>query len=151
MPIEPSSSERRVADAIVDALAQAEIRFVVGMPGGNTGKIYTALHDHPRIRVVQVREESIGSAMAEAYGRYTGRPIVVMGQGEWIAGNAGQGFLEAHLGSAPMLILTDLTDGGVLSHHAPYQSGSADYGTWDTRQALSGMTKQGAGGWKLSA
>ena len=92
--------------------------------------------------MVQVREESIGSTMAEAYGRYRGQPIVVMGQGEWIAGNAGQGFMEAHLGCAPMLILTDLTDGGVLSHHAPYQSGSADYGTWDTRQTLAGMTKR---------
>ena len=57
--------------------------------------------------------------MAEAYGRLTGRPLVVMGQGEWIAGNAGQGFLEALLGSSPIVILTEMSDGGALSHHAP--------------------------------
>src|ERR1700733_2197462 len=128
--------------AIVAALADAGIEYVVGMPGGYTGAIYTALHKHPSIRVIQVREESIGSAMADAYGRTTGRPMVVMGQGEWIAGNAGQGFLEAMLGSAPILILTEMSDGGPLSHHGYYQSGSGDYGSWDAVSALRGVTKR---------
>ena len=65
-----------------------------------------------------------------------------MGQGEWIAGNAGQGFLEAMLGSSPIVILTEMSDGGALSHHAPYQSGTGDYGTWDARSALAGVTKR---------
>ena len=82
-------------------LAEAGVEFVLGMPGGYTGPIFSALHGHPTIRTIQVREESIGSTMAEAYGRLTGRPLVVMGQGEWIAGNAGQGFLEALLGCSP--------------------------------------------------
>jgi acetolactate synthase-1/2/3 large subunit len=131
-----------VTTAIVSVLAEAGIGYVLGMPGGYTGPLFSAMHDHPTIRVVQVREESIGSTMAEAYGRLTGRPLVVMGQGEWIAGNAGQGFLEALLGSAPMLILTEMSDGGALSHHAPYQSGSGDYGSWDARGALAGVTKR---------
>lgn len=128
--------------AIVAALADAGIEYVVGMPGGYTGAIYAALHEHPSIRVIQVREESIGSAMADAYGRTTGRPMAVMGQGEWIAGNAGQGFLEAMLGSAPILILTEMSDGGPLSHHGYYQSGSGDYGSWDAVSALRGVTKR---------
>jgi acetolactate synthase-1/2/3 large subunit len=65
-----------------------------------------------------------------------------MGQGEWIAGNAGQGFLEALLGSSPIVILTEMSDGAALSHHAPYQSGTGDYGTWDARGALAGVTKR---------
>jgi acetolactate synthase-1/2/3 large subunit len=130
------------ADAIVNALAEAGIEFVLGMPGGYTGTIYSALHGHPSIRVIQVREESIGSAMAEAYGRMTGRPAVVMGQGEWIAGNAGQGFLEAMLGSAPIVILTEMSDGGPLSHHGYYQSGTGDYGSWDAQSTLRGVTKR---------
>ena len=100
------------------------------------------MHDHPTIRVVQVREEAIGSTMADAYGRLTGRPTVVMGQGEWIAGNAGQGFLEALLGSAPVLVLTEMSDGGPLSHHGYYQSGTGDYGSWDAVSALRGVTKR---------
>ena len=70
------------------------------------------------------------------------KPVVVMGQGEWIAGNAGQGFLEALLGAAPMLILTEMSDNGPLSHHAPYQGGTGDYGGWDAIRALQGVTKR---------
>jgi acetolactate synthase-1/2/3 large subunit len=142
-PAAPHLSESvAVADAIVGVLAEAGIEYVLGIPGGYTGDLFAALHAHDTIRVVQVREESLGSAMAEAYGRLTGRPLVVMGQGEWIAGNAGQGFLEALLGSSPMVILTEMSDGGVLSHHAPYQGGTGDYGSWDARTTLQGMTKR---------
>ena len=75
-------------------------------------------------------------------GGLTGQPVVVMGQGEWIAGNAGQGFLEALLGSAPVLVLTEMSDGGPLSHHGYYQSGTGDYGSWDAVSALRGVTKR---------
>ena len=142
MTTQPLQEERRVADAIVDVLAEAGVRYVLGMPGGYTGPIFSGLHDHPSIRTIQVREESIGASMAEAYGRLTGQPLVVMGQGEWIAGNAGQGFLEAMMGCSPILILTEMSDGAALSHHAPYQSGTGDYGTWDARSALAGVTKR---------
>jgi len=142
MTTSPLQEERRVADAIVGVLAEAGVEYVLGMPGGYTGPIFSGLHGHPTIRTIQVREESIGATMAEAYGRLTGRPLVVMGQGEWIAGNAGQGFLEALLGCSPIVILTEMSDGGALSHHAPYQSGTGDYGTWDARGALAGVTKR---------
>lgn len=131
-----------VADAIVAVLAEAGVSHVLGIPGGYTGGLFSALHDDPDIRVVQVREESIGSAMAEAYGRLTGKPLVVMGQGEWIVGNAAQAYLEALLGSAPLVILTEMSEGGPLSHHGPYQGGSGDYGSWDAKTALQGMTKR---------
>src|SRR3984893_10028072 len=142
MATPPISTEIPVTHSIFPALAQAKVEFVLGIPGGYTGPLFSAMHEHPSIRVVQVREESLGSAMAEAYGRLTGRPLVVMGQGEWIAGNAGQGFLEALLGCSPLVILTEMSDGAALSHHAPYQSGTSDYGTWDARGALAGVTKR---------
>ncbi len=142
MRILPVAGERTTVDAVIDALTGAGVRFVVGMPGGLTLPLWSALHQHPTIRAVQVREESLGSYLAEAYGRLTGEPIAVMGQGEWIVGNAGQGYLEALLGSAPVVILTEMSDGGAFSHHAPYQSGTGDYGTWDARTALSGVTKR---------
>lgn len=142
MTTAPSQGDRRVLDAIVAVLAEAGVRYVLGMPGGQTVPLFGALHDHPTIRTILVREESIGSIMAEAYGRLTGEPLVVVGQGEWIVGTAGLGFLEALLGSSPVLILTEMTDGGAFSHHAPYQSGTGDYGTWNANHALSGVTKQ---------
>lgn len=128
--------------AIVAALADAGVELVFGMPGGYTGSIFAALHQHPTIRVVQVREEAIGSIAAEAVGRLTGKPVVVMGQGEWIVGNAGQGLLEALLGSSPVIAITDMSEGGALSHHGYYQSGSGDYGSWDAKNALEAVTKR---------
>lgn len=142
MSTAPHTDTVHVTRAIVRALAEAGVRFVVGMPGGNVGGLFAALHGHPTIRVVQVREESIGTTMAEAYGRVTGTPLVVMGQGEWIAGNAGQGLLEALMGSSPVVVLTEMSEGGVLSHHGPYQGGSGEHGCWDVRQALGGMVRR---------
>ena len=138
----PITEERRTTDAIVDALAQGGVRHVFGMPGGHTMGLFVALHDHPTIRVVLVREESIGSMAAEAYGRLSGEPVVVMGQGEWILGNAGQGLIEALLGSSPVVVLTEMTEGATLSHHGPYQGGSGDYGAWDAEGALRGIVKR---------
>lgn len=94
------------------------------------------------VRTVLVREESLGSVMAEAYGRVAGEPSVVMGQGAWLLGNAGIGIMEALLGSSPVVILGDTSEGGPLSHHAPYQSGSGDYGAYDLRAAMSAITKR---------
>src|SRR5580698_2251231 len=90
-----SNEELYGSDAIIAALEQGGVKYVFGMPGGLTGSLWRSLHNHPTIRAMQVREESIGSVMAEAYGRLTSQPAVVMGQGEWIVGNAGQGYLEA--------------------------------------------------------
>jgi acetolactate synthase-1/2/3 large subunit len=136
------AQETPVAEAIVRALDDAGVEHVLGIPGGLTGPVWRALHGHPSIRTSLVREESLASYMAEAYGRLRRRPLVVMGQGEWIAGNAGQGYLEALLGSSPMVVITEMSDGGPLSHHAVYQNGSGDYGAWDARKALEAMTKR---------
>ncbi len=138
----PITEERDAPRAVIAALAEGGVKYVLGMPGGLTGPLWRALHQHPMVRALQVREESIGALMAEAYGRFTGEPVVVMGQGEWIAGNAGQGYMEAMLGASPLIILTEMSDGASLSHHAPYQSGTGDYGTWDVRRTLGGVTKR---------
>ena len=123
MKFQPIAEERPVSEAIITALAEGGVRYVLGMPGGLTGPLWRSLHGHPIIRAIQVREESIGSLMAEAYGRFTGQPAVVMGQGEWIAGNAGQGYMEALLGSSPVIILTEMSDGGLAVASRPLPGG----------------------------
>ena len=40
MTSSPLQEERRVAEAIVDVLADAGVGFVLGMPGGYTGPIF---------------------------------------------------------------------------------------------------------------
>jgi len=133
-----------VGEAIVKVLEQAGIDHVFGMPGGNTGwSIFSGLYDaQDLIRTVLVREEGLATVMAEVYGRLTGRPGVCCAQAAFLLTNAGVGILEGYLASSPMLILTDLSDNSPFSHHAPYQSGSGDYGGWNAPATIAGYTKQ---------
>jgi acetolactate synthase I/II/III large subunit len=136
-----ADGEIRTVDAIVAVLDQAGIDTVFGMPGGNTIRIFDALYEHPRIRTVLLREESLAGVMAEVYGRLTGRPGVVIGQGAFLLSNAVMGTLEALSSCSPMLLVTELSDGFPLSQHAPYQSGTGEYGNWDARLSFGGFTK----------
>ena len=133
--------ELPVPHAVVRVLEEAGIQFVFGMPGGDTGRIFDALHDSTAIQTVLVRHEQVGSIMAEMYGRLTGRPGVVMGQGIFLACNALFGTLEAVKGASPMLLLGDFTDMAPFQHHAPYQSGTGEHGNHDLRNLLASATK----------
>jgi acetolactate synthase-1/2/3 large subunit len=134
--------EVSVPEAIVRVLEEADIDMVFGMPGGGARLIFDALYDHrSTIRTVLVRQESLAGVMAEVYGRLTGKPGVAIGQGAFILSYALLGALEAYLGSSPMLLMADLSDSAPFSHHAPYQAGTGEYGTWDARQSFAGVTK----------
>lgn len=130
-------------DAIVDVLLSAGVKFVFGLSGGHTGRIFGALdRRQAEIRTVLVREESLGAIMAETVGRMTGVPGVLLGQGPWVLGNGLVGTIEAHLSSSPLLLMTDFTDTPPFSMYGPYQSGTGEYGGWDARQAFRGVTKE---------
>src|SRR5262245_20976800 len=135
------ADEIDVPHAVVRVLEEAGIEFVFGMPGGDTGRIFDALYDSTRIRTILVRHEQVGSIMAEMYGRLTGRPGVVMGQGIFLACNALFGTLEAVKGASPMLLLGDFTDMAPFMHHAPYQSGTGEHGNHDLRNLMASATK----------
>jgi acetolactate synthase-1/2/3 large subunit len=135
--------EVRAGEGIVRVLEEAGIDMVFGIQGGNMGRIYDALYDHPKtVRAVLVRHEQLASVMAEVYGRLTGKPGVCMGQGIFMLANGLLGTLEAHFGASPMLLLTDYSDVSPFTMHSPYQSGTGDYGGADTRMALAGVTKR---------
>jgi acetolactate synthase-1/2/3 large subunit len=130
-----------VPHAVVRVLEEAGIEFLFGMPGGDTGRIFDALYDSTKIRTILVRHEQVGSIMAEMYGRLTGKPGVVMGQGIFLACNALFGTLEAVKGASPMLLLGDFTDMAPFMHHAPYQAGTGEHGNHDLRNLLASATK----------
>ena len=63
MKYQPITEERSVSpNAIIDALAEGGVRYVLGMPGGLTGPPRRALYQHPVTGAIQVREESIGAS-----------------------------------------------------------------------------------------
>ncbi len=137
------TEEVRAGEGIVRVLEEAGIDMVFGIQGGNMGRLYDALYDHQdSVRAVLVRHEQLASVMAEVYGRLTGKPGVCTGQGIFMLANAFLGTLEAQFGSSPMLFLTDFSDVHPYTQHAPYQSGTGDYGGVDTRKALEAITKQ---------
>ena len=132
-----------VTEAVIRVLEGAGIDMVFGIPGGYTVKLFDALYDHTSsVRTVLVREESLAGVMAEVYGRLTGKPAVVMGQGAFLLSNALLGTIEGHLASTPMLLLTDFTDGAPYSHHGPYQTGTGEWGAFDARRSFAGVTKE---------
>lgn len=134
-----------VPDAVIGVLEEAGVDAVFGMPGGYTLKLFDALIDHEdTIRTVLTRDETLAGVMAEVYGRLTGKPGVVIGQGAFLVANALLGALEAHLGSSPMLLLADTTDFAPFTHHAPYQAGMALPGNWDAKSAFDAVTKWSA-------
>ncbi len=137
------SEEVRAGEGIARVFEEAGIDMIFGIQGGNMGRVYDALYDHQdSVRCVLVRHEQLASVMAEVYGRLTGKPGVCMGQGLFMLANGFLGTLEAHLGSSPMLFLTDFSDVAPFTQHAPYQGGTGDYGSADTRNALAAITKQ---------
>ncbi len=131
----------RASEKICDVLIEAGIDHVFGIPGGGTIPIWNALFDRQdKIKVVLTRHEQAAACMADMYGRMTGKPGVLMGQGAFIATNGGFGVLEGHLFGSPMLVLTDTSDGG-FSQHGNYQSGSGEYGSFDIVSILRSMSK----------
>ena len=144
MAVQPlMTAEANAGDVVARVLHEAGIDTVFGISGGHTGRIFAGLEKQKNaVRTVLVREESLGGVMAEVYGRLRAVPGVLIGQGPWVLGNGLLGTLEAHLSSSPMLLLTDFSDPPNLALHAPYQSGTGDYGGWDARRAFSGVTKQ---------
>jgi acetolactate synthase I/II/III large subunit len=131
------------AEAICRVLTEAGVDLVLGMPGGDVLVLFDALYDHrDAIRTVLVRDESQAAIMAEAYGRWTGKPAAVLAQGTWVLSKAAMGTLEALTGSSPMVILTDLSDKAPYSHLGPSQTGTGHYGTWDARRSFGGFMKE---------
>ena len=137
------SEETAATDAILRVLEEAGIQMVFGLAGGHLGRVVTAMEGHQNtIRMVLVREESLAGVMAEVYGRLTRTPGVILGQGAWVLGNGIIGTMEALLSSSPMLLMTEFSDTPGYNLHAPYQSGTGEYGLWNARQAFGGISKQ---------
>src|SRR4029453_16079805 len=118
-----------------EVLIEGGIDHVFGIPGGGTGPLFNAIHDHrDKIRFVLTRHEQAASIMADVYG---GLP----GQGVFIGSSGAFGIMEAFMSSSPMIALTDTSEGGVFAQHGAYQGGSGEHGAVDLLGVFKAITK----------
>ncbi|MBW1709232.1 MAG: thiamine pyrophosphate-binding protein [Deltaproteobacteria bacterium] len=133
---------RSVGSIFADILVDAGIDHVFGLPGGGTGIFFNGLFDKKdKIRTVLVRHEGGAACMADVYGRLTGKPAVLMGQGLWIGTSGGFGIVESYLAGVPMLIICDVSDYSSLSQFGPYQNSTGEYGAINLPNMMRSMTK----------
>lgn len=100
----------KVAEAIVEILAQSGIEYIFGLPGDTGMDLYDALfHNEGRIQHILTRDERSASFMADAYGRVTGELGVCEGPSGGGATYIVPGVAEAHGSSIPLLCMTSDT------------------------------------------
>jgi acetolactate synthase-1/2/3 large subunit len=135
-----TTSGTPAADAIVRALIDGGVTHAYGIPGGYTIKIFEAMRDVEGIDAVLAPSEQIAACMADMHGRLTREPAVLTGQGAFIAGTGSFGIMEAYLSGTPMVVITEMTDHGIVQHNAT-QSVTGDYASVDLPAILRAMTK----------
>ncbi len=102
---------RTGAQCTIDALADAGVKTVFGLPGGTVLDLFARLY-HAPFEFILVRHEQGAAHMADGYARATGRPgccIVTSGPG---ATNAVTGLATANMDGIPMVCIS----GQVASH-----------------------------------
>ena len=94
------------AQALVRSLANEGVDTIFGLPGIQIMRVFDALYDEPRIKLVTVRNEQATTYMAYGYARASGKPgvaLVVPGPGVL---NALAGLGTAYAASAPVLLIS---------------------------------------------
>jgi acetolactate synthase-1/2/3 large subunit len=101
---------KTIADALVEALAQAGVRRMFGIPGGGSSLDVMEAGAKIGIDFVLARTESAAAMMAAATAELSGAPgVILTGLGPGAA-NATNGVAYAQLDRAPLLIVTDRFD-----------------------------------------
>ncbi len=129
------------AARIVEVLESLDVERIFGYPGGRAIELLDHLPESD-IDLVRPRDEREASVMAETFGRLTGKPGVLVGQGPWVGSLGLLGQMEARLGSSPMVVLTEASERGEYSTLAPYQQSRGDYGGLSLPKILDGVVKE---------
>lgn len=99
------AAPRRVANVIVQLLADAGVSAVFGVPGGAISPVYDALLDEPRIRVINTHHENAAVYAAAAWAKAKGTVGVVLTTSGPGITNALTGIASAHADGMPVLVL----------------------------------------------
>ena len=93
-------------EAIVRALADEQVAFVFGYPGGAALHIYDAIFKQQRLEHILVRHEQAAVHMADGYARATGLPGVVLVTSGPGATNTITGIATAYMDSIPLVVIS---------------------------------------------
>src|SRR5690606_27833872 len=85
------------------ALVGEGVEYIFGLVGSHVLEIYDALHDAPSIRHITCKHENNAAVMADAYGRLTGKPGVVLVTAGPGATNSLTGVAQAYMAASPMI------------------------------------------------
>src|SRR6201991_1657137 len=94
------------ATVLMRALADEDVEFIWGYPGGSVLYIYDELYKQDKIQHILVRHEQAAVHAADAYARSTGNVgvcLVTSGPG---VTNAVTGIATAYMDSIPMVVIT---------------------------------------------
>lgn len=130
-----------VSERLIEELDDQAVEYIFGYPGGRVIELLDHIPDSD-VTMVRPRDEREASVMAEMYGRLTGNPGVLTGQGPWIGSLGAIGQMEGQLASSPMVVVTEASERGDYSTLAPYQQARGDYGGLDLPSALDAYTKE---------
>ncbi|CAN5557449.1 acetolactate synthase large subunit [soil metagenome] len=98
-----TTTNKRAGAAIVEALEAEGVQHVFGLVGSHVLEIYDALLDSESIRHITCKHENTASGMADAYGRLTGRPGVVLVTAGPGATNSLTGVVQAYMSASPLI------------------------------------------------
>ncbi len=93
------------AEMVVKALAELDVEYIFGYPGGSVLDIYDAIFNQDDVEHVLVRHEQAATHMADGYARATGRVGVVLATSGPGATNCVTGIATAYMDSIPMVVL----------------------------------------------
>src|SRR5215510_8205052 len=131
-----ATRQLRPGQVAVEVLRANGVDVVFGLNGEHVLGLYEALAEAPTIRHVTVKHENNAAVAAEAYGRLTGRPGVVLVTAGPGATNSLSGVGGAYAAGAPVVHIS----GGVPAG-APYEAFHGVDGPGFIQGAFEGLTK----------
>ncbi|MSO92373.1 MAG: thiamine pyrophosphate-binding protein [Rhodospirillales bacterium] len=128
-------TERNGGEALVAALKAAGVTHIFGILGSSTMEVYDALYDEKAITYIGVRDERSGTHMADAFGRVSGRPgVILAGQAGPGASNLLTGLIQAKLAYSPVVAIAGLASSEHLGRDA--------FQEFDQQSVFSAVTKR---------
>ncbi|KGJ99033.1 acetolactate synthase 3 large subunit [Thalassotalea sp. ND16A] len=93
------------AHLLTKALAELEVEYIFGYPGGSVLDIYDAIFQQDKVSHILVRHEQAATHMADGYTRATGKCGVVLATSGPGNTNCITGIATAYMDSIPMVVL----------------------------------------------